>query len=1438
VSGKVLIVVLAAAIAASMVVTGPKDLINTYKRAETLREEANTLRKDNRLEEAAKKYEDAIRYYRKVIEFKSPFLNKRASVDPAIDERSRVGIGLCLLALKRYDLAREEFQKALEAPGTDEKILMMKATAQIALGDSYYEEGKYQEAAEAYRKAIQEYSVFDEVVRQAWYSLGWALFKASQWEEAAQAFDKAGTDYPRWEFAPKAFYQEGESYLRAAEANPDFYAKAIEAFQKITANPDRPEYVKDKEVADKAQFRIGQAYYNQGKYELAIPEFQKVIDNYPESDLRADAQYAIAQCYSAMNKFEDAGNAFLLLVSDYPNYEHREEAAFLAGESFRNGSLWDQAVDAYRRYLELYPKGKSTDIAQYWIAYGLSELSRFEEAITEYEKLVENYPESSVREHGLYNIAFIYDSKLKQLENALKAYGRYIELYPNGEFAGDAMLRIGGIYAEQAKEAKDAGDEAKAAELYNKAIEEYKKTIEKFKDVADRAVTVSDAYYYMGVAYQDGLSKIDEAMEAFMHVKGPGANFDDAQRRIAEYYAKTDVEKAVQIYRTLIEASSDPAYKAYAMVQIGDLYANHKPPMYEKAIEAFSQLIEKFPDSEAVPYASFKIAYSYYGMGEEELKKEELKEKALEHLKKAVEGFDAVLGKVEKEAEYRSFSLYYKAMALKLLGEKEKAIEILRALRNDPATDPKMRDTIMLDISDIFASMGRLEEAAEVYRDLVNNQSIEKELRAEAQYKIGEFYLEKLKDPEKAAVEFAKVAELFPDVSTAPVALYQAGYAMYNQKKYDEAIAYYERILKDYPDSDVVEEAWYNIGLALHDQGKHKEAVERLRAYIERYPEGKNVSAAWYTIGLSCKAMGDKEGVAEAFEKILTDPQYSSSVAGDLALIYIEKNKAEEAVKAIQKILESNVDEATKAAALYSLGDTYMNTENYEKAINTYQRVVNEYPSSDLVPDSLYQIGQAYEKEKKLQMAIEFYRKAIDASNRIKPDSDIPLHAQYNIAKLYKELKDEKRAIEEFKKLTTMDVKGKVEFLESALGELIDMYMDAKNYNEAIKVCQNAFEVAKEKDVKAAILAKLGYAYASQSKYKEAIAVYQRIIDEFPDSQSVADARYWIGDAYMKQETQEGFKKAVAAFRDFISKHPDNRNVIYAKMSIAYAYYRLLNFDEAIKAFQDVIASAPKDEEGVRMAAEAQFMIGECFYQKAIRPGKKDPKVLDLAADAYEKALRYPRAAGWGDDALFSLAWVYQQKRDFEKAEAVLRRLLREYPDSDFAPKAQFTIGDFLYNKKKWPEARAAYQEVVRRWGKSEDPTIKGLVSKAQEVIKETYDLEAKEIYDRATIIHDKKNYDRAIELYKLVEEKYPMSVLAPAAAVNIGVAYEARAVEEDKKAPGTGRPYWEKAIAQYEAVIKKYEKSTDPEAQGAVEHARKEIELIKKYLRGEIKAK
>ena len=79
-----------------------------------------------------------------------------------------------------------------------------------------------------------------------------------------------------------------------------------------------PQFALSRTPAEK-QFEFAQSLYEDGKFELAIQEFQKFIDTFSDDRNCDRAQYGIGMSFWQQRDYGKAAQAFQTLIQVYPN---------------------------------------------------------------------------------------------------------------------------------------------------------------------------------------------------------------------------------------------------------------------------------------------------------------------------------------------------------------------------------------------------------------------------------------------------------------------------------------------------------------------------------------------------------------------------------------------------------------------------------------------------------------------------------------------------------------------------------------------------------------------------------------------------------------------------------------------------------------------------------------------------------------------------------------------------------------------------------------------------------------------------------------------------------------------------------------------------------------------------------------------------------------
>lgn len=254
---------------------------------------------------------------------------------------------------------------------------------QMAWAMSFYDAGEYTKAVAEFEKLIKNYPNSIQSPSAEYY-IGCSYEAIEDYYQAFLAYQKTIDKYPFNERVDEIIekqYKIGSMFVCGQKAKImgmkilPAMDKAVEVLTKVVQNSPYGRY------ADLAQFKIGEAYKNDGFYEEAVLAYQKLIDDYPKSPLAEDAKYQIALC--------------TYYVSRDPSYDQEftdraiEEYKKLI-EKTSDIELNKEAKDALKRLRE--KKAESTFAA----AEFYEKNGRLQSAVVYYKDIAENYGDTVI----------------------------------------------------------------------------------------------------------------------------------------------------------------------------------------------------------------------------------------------------------------------------------------------------------------------------------------------------------------------------------------------------------------------------------------------------------------------------------------------------------------------------------------------------------------------------------------------------------------------------------------------------------------------------------------------------------------------------------------------------------------------------------------------------------------------------------------------------------------------------------------------------------------------------------------------------------------------------------------------------------------------------------------------------------------------------------
>ncbi|MGI9013578.1 MAG: tetratricopeptide repeat protein [Phycisphaerales bacterium] len=177
------------------------------------------------------------------------------------------------------------------------------------------------------------------------------------------------------------------------------------------------------------------------------------------------------------------------------------------------------------------------------------------------------------------------------------------------------------------------------------------------------------------------------------------------------------------------------------------------------------------------------------------------------------------------------------------------------------------------------------------------------------------------------------------------------------------------RSLRDSPSADQqwAESLW--LAADSYDQaGYYDVALELFREYIAAHAAGEaRWLEAWHRVGVCMQAIGDHEGAADAFERVLNENRKSLFAMQShvpLAMSYRALNRPGEAEQLLLNVVHGGEplepESLEYRAALIDLGTLYVDRGEYPRAIEELSKAVQYYPAAPEIGEIRYRLAEAY----------------------------------------------------------------------------------------------------------------------------------------------------------------------------------------------------------------------------------------------------------------------------------------------------------------------------------------------------------------------------------------------------------------------------------------------------------------------------------------------
>lgn len=309
----------------------------------------------------------------------------------------------------------------------------LSAEAYIKQAESYYAQGKFDEAITECKRAIEmkpEAAIAYKIAGNAAQAMGKvdaARYWYAQALEIEPNFAEIHANLGSLYAQHKQWKKSIACYQKSIEIQPDLVS-AYRNLAKVLLQSDQPQAGAEcwyealtldiNWATAEEHFTLGNTLLEFGQLEKAISCYRRAIQLQPSY---ADAYHNLGEVLSVRGEWEDAIAAYGQAIELKPNYE---------GSHYSLGKVWasldrrEDAIACYRRAIELNPH-----FAQAYQSLGevLDSRGQLDEAIGCYEKTIELKPDIWEFHHKLGDAL----QEKGEIDGAIEAYNRAIELAKN-----------------------------------------------------------------------------------------------------------------------------------------------------------------------------------------------------------------------------------------------------------------------------------------------------------------------------------------------------------------------------------------------------------------------------------------------------------------------------------------------------------------------------------------------------------------------------------------------------------------------------------------------------------------------------------------------------------------------------------------------------------------------------------------------------------------------------------------------------------------------------------------------------------------------------------------------------------------------------------------------------------------------------------------------
>jgi len=353
-------------------------------------------------------------------------------------------------ALAKYDAAAELFSAAAKLAEEPKQAQLLSGA-----GWSHFQQGRFDEAAEAFTTSAAAAELTPAVAIESAYMKARALEEAKRTEDAIDAYRVAFQAYRPEEPADENF--EKDAPLRNVYLSGLQLARTLRTAGKVEESAKAYEAVVESFPTARNLDRLldewALLHYEAGEYDKSDNIFARLVKARPDSPVADNAKLSLAESDLAAGKTEDAVEKLReLATSENSDEGVKRRSLFLLVGIAGQQRDWKNVRQRGEQYLSAFPNAGDRTAVAYQLGEALVQLGEYDEAATVLKSVRETPEDDATRETEWFPRTWVLSAEVARQRGDVEQVQKFADelrafdptpriIYQVDQIVGQALLR-------------------------------------------------------------------------------------------------------------------------------------------------------------------------------------------------------------------------------------------------------------------------------------------------------------------------------------------------------------------------------------------------------------------------------------------------------------------------------------------------------------------------------------------------------------------------------------------------------------------------------------------------------------------------------------------------------------------------------------------------------------------------------------------------------------------------------------------------------------------------------------------------------------------------------------------------------------------------------------------------------------------------------------